>query len=92
VAKGHPGATRRDNELSKARYEFDWNRQFELSLDPDTARRMHDETLKHDVFKGAEFCSMCGPKFCSMHISRHLGEERPPTIRDDLIELAEKGS
>jgi phosphomethylpyrimidine synthase len=90
IAKGHPGAMRRDNELSKARYEFDWNRQFELSLDPETARRMHDETLGHDVFKGAEFCSMCGPKFCSMHISRHLGEERPATIREDVIELMEK--
>src|SRR3990170_4895471 len=79
VARGHPGARRRDDELSRARYEFDWERQFELSLDPETARRMHDETLGHDVFKHAEFCSMCGPNFCSMHISRHLGEERPQT-------------
>ena len=90
VARGRPGARRRDDELSRARYEFDWEKQFALSLDPDTARRMHDETLGHDVFKHAEFCSMCGPKFCSMQISRHLGEERPATINTDLIELAEK--
>jgi phosphomethylpyrimidine synthase len=92
VAKGHPGARQRDDELSKARYEFDWNRQFELSLDPERAREMHDETLGHDRFKDAEFCSMCGPKFCSMHISRHLGEENPKHFRtgeDDLIELTE---
>ncbi|MFB3052327.1 MAG: phosphomethylpyrimidine synthase ThiC, partial [Dehalococcoidia bacterium] len=80
IARGHPGARRRDDELSKARYDFDWDKQFDLSLDPDTARRMHDETLGHDVFKHAEFCSMCGPKFCSMQISRHLGEERPKRI------------
>jgi phosphomethylpyrimidine synthase len=72
VARRRAGARRRDDELSKARYAFDWNRQFELSLDPDTARAMHDETLPHDVFKSAEFCSMCGPKFCSMHISREI--------------------
>jgi phosphomethylpyrimidine synthase len=76
VARGHPGARERDDELSRARYAFDWERQFALSLDPETARQMHDETLGHEVFKSAEFCSMCGPKFCSMHISRHLGEER----------------
>ncbi len=93
VAKGHPGARRRDDELSRARYAFDWNRQFELALDPERARAMHDETLSHDVFKDAEFCSMCGPKFCSMHISRHIGEERPKHFRnasDDMIELIEK--
>jgi phosphomethylpyrimidine synthase len=91
VAKGHPKARQRDDELSKARYEFNWDRQFELSLDPETARSMHDETLGHDVFKHAEFCSMCGPKFCSMQISRHLGEERPKRIHgEDLINVAEK--
>ncbi|HLA18728.1 MAG TPA: phosphomethylpyrimidine synthase ThiC [Dehalococcoidia bacterium] len=87
VARGHPGARRRDDELSKARYDFNWERQFELSLDPETARRIHDETLGHDVFKHAEFCSMCGPKFCSMQISRHLGEERPQRIHADELKL-----
>ncbi len=92
VAKGHPRARERDDELSRARYSFDWNRQFELSLDPERAREMHDETLGHDAFKDAEFCSMCGPKFCSMHISRHLGEEKPKhfTGQDELIELTDK--
>jgi len=83
VARGRPGARQRDDELSKARYDFDWEKQFELSLDPETARRMHDETLGHDVFKHAEFCSMCGPKFCAMQISRHLGEERPQPVHAD---------
>ncbi len=74
VARRRPGARDRDDELSRARYAFDWNRQFELSLDPDAARAKHDETLPHDAFKSAEFCSMCGPKFCSMKIHGHLGE------------------
>ncbi len=72
VARGRPGARDRDDAISKARYEFDWERQFQLALDPETARRMHDETLPHDYFKSAEFCSMCGPKFCSMHISQAI--------------------
>jgi phosphomethylpyrimidine synthase len=70
IARGRKGARDRDDALSKARFEFDWNRQFELSLDPDTARRMHDETLPHEVFKSAKFCSMCGPKFCSMRVTQ----------------------
>jgi phosphomethylpyrimidine synthase len=90
VARGHPGARKRDDELSKARYEFDWQRQFELSLDPETARRMHDETLGHDVFKHAEFCSMCGPRFCSMQMSRHLGEESPKRIYANELLVQEK--
>ncbi len=69
VARGRKGARDRDDELSRARYRFDWNRQFELSLDPETARAMHDETLPDTAFKDAHFCSMCGPKFCSMNIS-----------------------
>jgi phosphomethylpyrimidine synthase len=69
VARKRPGARDRDDELSRARYRFDWNRQFELSLDPETARSMHDETLPEEGFKDAHFCSMCGPKFCSMNIS-----------------------
>jgi phosphomethylpyrimidine synthase len=69
IARHRPGARDRDDELSRARYRFDWNRQFDLSLDPETARSMHDETLPEDGFKDAHFCSMCGPKFCSMNIS-----------------------
>ncbi|HWR50846.1 MAG TPA: phosphomethylpyrimidine synthase ThiC [Bryobacteraceae bacterium] len=69
IARKRPGARDRDDELSRARYHFDWNRQFELSLDPETARAMHDETLPDAGFKDAHFCSMCGPKFCSMNIS-----------------------
>jgi phosphomethylpyrimidine synthase len=69
IARHRPGARDRDDELSRARYSFDWNRQFELSLDPDTARSMHDETLPEEGFKEAAFCSMCGPKFCSMNHS-----------------------
>jgi phosphomethylpyrimidine synthase len=74
VARHRPGARDRDDDLSRARYAFDWNRQFALSLDPETARSMHDETLPHEAFKSAEFCSMCGPKFCSMKIHTHLAE------------------
>ena len=66
IARHRPGARDRDDELSRARYNFDWNRQFELSLDPERAREYHDETLPEDVYKTAEFCSMCGPKFCPM--------------------------
>ncbi len=66
IARGRPGARTRDDALSRARFAFDWNRQFELSLDPEMARSMHDETLPSEYFKSAEFCSMCGPKFCSM--------------------------
>ncbi|HEY9817468.1 MAG TPA: phosphomethylpyrimidine synthase [Candidatus Obscuribacterales bacterium] len=66
VARHRPGARDRDDALSHARYNFDWNRQFELSLDPDRAREYHDETLPADIYKTAEFCSMCGPKFCPM--------------------------
>ena len=69
IARHRPGARDRDDEISHARYTFDWNRQFDLSLDPETARSMHDETLPDDGFKDAHFCSMCGPKFCSMNIS-----------------------
>ncbi len=74
VARHRPGSRDRDDELSRARYAFDWKRQFELSLDPETARAKHDETLPQEAFKSAEFCSMCGPKFCSMKIHGHLEE------------------
>ena len=72
LAKGHPGAQARDDALSKARFEFRWEDQFELSLDPDTARSYHDETLPAAPAKTAHFCSMCGPKFCSMRISHDI--------------------
>ena len=68
-------AAQRDRELSEARFAFDWNRQFELALDPETARAMHDETLADDYFKTAEFCSMCGPKFCPLHNFREVDWE-----------------
>jgi phosphomethylpyrimidine synthase len=70
VARHRPGARDRDDALSYARFLFDWNKQFELSLDPDTARAMHDETLPDDFYKDAKFCSMCGPKFCSMNATQ----------------------
>ncbi len=72
VARQRPGARDRDDALSRARFNFDWRRQFELSLDPATAQAMHDETLPQDAFKSAQFCSMCGPKFCSMRITQDL--------------------
>ena len=72
LAKGHPGAQYRDNALSKARFEFRWEDQFNLSLDPDTARQFHDETLPAEGAKIAHFCSMCGPKFCSMKITQEI--------------------
>lgn len=72
VAKGHPGARARDDALSKARFEFRWTDQFNLGLDPDTARDFHDETLPKDASKVAHFCSMCGPKFCSMKITQEV--------------------
>lgn len=72
LAKGHPGAQWRDDALSKARFEFRWEDQFNLSLDPDTARAFHDETLPKESAKVAHFCSMCGPKFCSMKISQEV--------------------
>jgi phosphomethylpyrimidine synthase len=72
IAKGHPGARYRDDMLSKARFEFRWDDQFNLGLDPDRARSFHDETLPKDSAKVAHFCSMCGPKFCSMKISQEV--------------------
>jgi len=72
LAKGHPGSQQRDDALSKARFEFRWEDQFNLSLDPDTAKSFHDETLPKDSAKVAHFCSMCGPKFCSMKITQDV--------------------
>jgi phosphomethylpyrimidine synthase len=72
IARGRPGARDRDDALSRARFAFDWEAQFALSLDPERAREYHDATLPAEYFKSAEFCSMCGPKFCSMHLTRDL--------------------
>ena len=72
LARRRPGARDRDDALSRARFGFDWNEQFRLSLDPERARSLHDEALPDEYFKSAEFCAMCGPKFCSMHITREI--------------------
>jgi len=74
LAKGHPGAQLRDDALSRARYEFRWEDQFNLALDPDTARDFHDQTLPQEGAKIAHFCSMCGPHFCSMRITQDVRE------------------
>ena len=74
LAKGHPGAQIRDNALSKARFEFRWEDQFNLGLDPDKAKSFHDETLPQEGAKLAHFCSMCGPHFCSMKITQDVRE------------------
>jgi phosphomethylpyrimidine synthase len=87
LAKGWPGAQLRDNALSKARFEFRWEDQFNLSLDPFRAREYHDETLPHENAKTAHFCSMCGPKFCSMKISEEI---RAAYGSRDEAALAEK--
>jgi phosphomethylpyrimidine synthase len=85
LAKGHPGAQKRDNALSKARFEFRWNDQFNLSLDPERAKEYHDETLPAEGAKTAHFCSMCGPKFCSMRISqdiRNMAQENEKDVNE----------
>ncbi|WP_425616226.1 phosphomethylpyrimidine synthase ThiC [Anatilimnocola sp. NA78] len=81
VARQRPGARDRDDALSRARFGFDWNEQFRLSLDPETARAYHDETLPQDTFKSAHFCSMCGPKYCSMKITEDI---RKMAVSGDL--------
>lgn len=92
LAKGHPGAQRRDDALSKARFEFRWNDQFNLSLDPDRAREYHDETLPAEGAKVAHFCSMCGPKFCSMKISHELQKTvREEGMKQKAKEFVENG-
>jgi phosphomethylpyrimidine synthase len=87
LAKGHPGAQVRDNALSKARFEFRWEDQFNLSLDPETARSFHDETLPKEAHKVAHFCSMGGPKFCSMRISHDI---RAEAQKEGLEAMAQK--
>ncbi len=91
LAKGHPGAQYRDNALSKARFEFRWEDQFNLSLDPETAKAFHDETLPAEGAKIAHFCSMCGPKFCSMQITQDI-REYEEALRKKSEEFKEKGS
>ena len=91
LAKGHPGAQLRDNALSKARFEFRWADQFNLGLDPDKAREFHDETLPKDSAKVAHFCSMCGPKFCSMKISQDVREYAARKGIGDLDAALESG-
>ncbi|OFV88324.1 MAG: phosphomethylpyrimidine synthase [Acidobacteria bacterium RIFCSPHIGHO2_12_FULL_67_30] len=95
VARRRPGARDRDDALSYARFLFDWNKQFELSLDPETARSMHDQTLADDYYKEAAFCSMCGPKFCSMNASqqmdKYLGQNQAER-REKFVELLTKVS
>ena len=86
LAKGHPGAQIRDNALSKARFEFRWEDQFNLSLDPDTARSFHDKTLPADAAKTAHFCSMCGPHFCSMKITQDVRDYSDKLEADELIQ------
>ncbi|MDP9053260.1 MAG: phosphomethylpyrimidine synthase ThiC [Acidobacteriota bacterium] len=88
LARHRPGARDRDDELSRARYNFDWNRQFELSLDPETARAMHDETLPEEGFKEAAFCSMCGPKFCSMNHSSKIEGFTSQQADEVLLQIA----
>lgn len=92
LAKGHPGVQYRDNALSKARFEFRWEDQFNLSLDPDTAREYHDETLPADGAKVAHFCSMCGPRFCSMKITQEIRESAESGMFEKSEEFKLKGS
>jgi len=84
VARKRPGSRDRDDALSRARFAFDWNEQFRLSLDPETAKAYHDETLPQETFKQAHFCSMCGPKYCSMKITEEIRKMAPPT---KLVEM-----
>ncbi|MDN5564991.1 MAG: phosphomethylpyrimidine synthase ThiC [Luteococcus sp.] len=92
VAKGHPGARVRDDALSKARFEFRWHDQFALSLDPDTAIAFHDETLPAEPAKTAHFCSMCGPKFCSMRISQDIRDEYGEAMEAKSREFLQMGA
>ncbi|PZF71464.1 phosphomethylpyrimidine synthase ThiC [Taibaiella soli] len=95
LAKGHPGAQHRDNALSKARFEFRWEDQFNLSLDPETARSFHDETLPADGAKIAHFCSMCGPHFCSMKITQDIRDytaEHEKLMQEKAAEFVDQGA
>ncbi|MFA7444025.1 MAG: phosphomethylpyrimidine synthase ThiC, partial [Lysobacteraceae bacterium] len=91
LAKGHPGVQARDNALSKARFEFRWQDQFNLSLDPDKAQEFHDETLPKEAAKHAHFCSMCGPHFCSMKITQDVRDYAAEKGVADETEALAKG-
>jgi phosphomethylpyrimidine synthase len=91
LAKGHPGAQIRDNAISKARFEFRWEDQFNLGLDPDTAKDFHDETLPKDSMKVAHFCSMCGPHFCSMKITQDVRDYVEKGMQEKAVEFVKKG-
>ncbi len=91
VAKGHPGARARDDALSQARFDFRWQDQFNLGLDPETAQAFHDETLPKDASKVAHFCSMCGPKFCSMKITQEVREFAAKGLADKAAEFRGTG-
>jgi len=92
LAKGHPGAQIRDNALSKARFEFRWEDQFNIGLDPDRAREFHDETLPKDSAKVAHFCSMCGPHFCSMKITQEVRDYAAKGMQEKAVEFVKKGA
>jgi phosphomethylpyrimidine synthase len=92
LAKGHPGAQLRDNALSKARFEFRWQDQFNLGLDPDTAKEFHDETLPQEGAKVAHFCSMCGPHFCSMKITQDVRDYVERGMKEKAVEFVKKGA
>jgi phosphomethylpyrimidine synthase len=92
LAKGHPGAQIRDNAVSKARFEFRWEDQFNLGLDPDTAKDFHDETLPKDSMKVAHFCSMCGPHFCSMKITQDVRDYVEKGMHEKSVEFVTKGA
>jgi phosphomethylpyrimidine synthase len=92
LAKGHPGAQIRDNAVSKARFEFRWDDQFNLGLDPDTAKDFHDETLPKDSMKVAHFCSMCGPHFCSMKITQDVRDYVEKGLQEKSVEFVKKGA
>ncbi|KQV88626.1 thiamine biosynthesis protein ThiC [Massilia sp. Root351] len=92
LAKGHPGAQIRDNALSKARFEFRWEDQFNIGLDPDKARAFHDETLPKDSAKVAHFCSMCGPHFCSMKITQEVRDYAAQGMQEKAVEFVKKGA
>ena len=91
LGKGHPGAQLRDNALSKARFEFRWQDQFNLGLDPDTAKEFHDETLPQEGAKVAHFCSMCGPHFCSMKITQDVRDYVEKGLKEKAVEFVKKG-
>jgi phosphomethylpyrimidine synthase len=92
LAKGHPAAQERDNAVSKARFEFRWKDQFNLSLDPETAYAYHDATLPAEAAKGAHFCSMCGPHFCSMKLTQDVRDlEVERGLREKADEFRQAG-